>query len=163
MTSKVHKLRNLKSAVFTDDGPFSTEPKLKGKALEGIKYQARVHAQAVKLGGNGFSEQWIKFRDGPTIHYCRPDDIIEHWDRVVVVESKLSLRQLGKGLAQLRLYKPILKHIFNKPVIAILAFKHWTVGSKDCLPMIDEIHKTLHSPPATFRQTHGWNFIGDQI
>lgn len=158
MSRRVHKLKNLRHAEFTDDGPFSTEPKLKGKAREGIVYQSYVHTQAVALGGNHYSEQWIKFRDGSSVHYCRPDDINEQWDRVVVVESKLSLRQLAKGLAQLRLYTPILEAIFGKPVVPILAFKHWIPGSRDTLPMIDELPATLYTPLPQLRRIHGWNF-----
>lgn len=158
MTRRVHKLKNLRHAEFVPIGPFTTEPKLKGKALEGIKYQARVHAAAGVLSGNVFEEQWIKFRDGSSIHHCRPDTIVEQWDRVVVIESKLSLRQLSKGLAQLRLYRPILEYIFNKPVVGILAFKHWTLGSKDCLPMVTDLTHTLTTPLPQIRQIHGWNF-----
>ena len=160
MSRKVHKLKNLRSAKFVDTGPFTTEPKLKGKALEGIKYQARVHNRALDLNGNITEEQWIQFRDGSSIYHCRPDTIVEQWDRVVVIESKLSLRQLPKGLAQLRLYKPLLEHIYSKPVVTVLAFKHWTVGSAGCLPMIDDLSHTLTLPLSTLRPIHGWNYLG---
>lgn len=158
MTRRVHKLKALRHAEFVPVGPFTTEPKLKGKALEGIKYQARVHALAHDLAGNIYKEQWIRFKDGSSIHHCRPDTIVDQWDRVVVVESKLSLRQLSKGLAQLRLYRPLLEYIFDKPVVGILAFRHWTVGSRDILPMIRELHETLYTPLPQLRQIHGWNF-----
>lgn len=160
MTRRVHKLRNLKSAEFVSTGPFTSEPKLKDKALEGIKYQAKVHRAAEALNGNIYDEQWIRFRDGGSIHHCRPDTIVDQWDRVVVIESKLSLRQLPKGLTQLRLYKPILERIFTKPVVTILAFKHWTVGSSGCLPMIEDIEHTLTLPLSTLRPIHGWNYLG---
>lgn len=158
MTRRVHKLKALRHAEFVSTGPFMSEPKLKGAALEGIKYQARVHSAALCLSGNIYNEQWIRFRDGSSIHHCRPDTIVEQWDRVVVIESKLSLRQLPKGLAQLRLYKPVLEYIFDKPVVTILAFKHWTVGTRDCLPMIEELHDSLYTPLPSLRQIHGWNF-----
>jgi len=141
------------------EGPFSTEPKLRGKAKEGIQYQAKVHDEIAKLPGNLHSEQWIRFKDNGRWYHCRPDDITETHDRVVVVESKLSLRQLKKGLAQLRLYKPILERIYRRPVVCVLAFKHWIIGTEDCLPMLDSIAQTTYTPTAQLRKTHGWNFI----
>lgn len=159
MSRKVHKLVRLQAAQFVAVGPFTTEPKLKGKALDGIKYQARVHRQAESLDGNIINEQWIKFLDNGKIHHCRPDTIVEQWDRVIVIETKLSLRQFKKGLAQLRLYKPILEHIYHKPVIPILAFKHWIVGSRDCLPMLPELAAVLYTPIPQLRRVHGWNYM----
>jgi len=159
MSQKVHKLIRLVSARFVDTGPFTTEPKLKGKALDGIKYQARVHEVARGLNGNLYNEQWIQYNDNGRIHHCRPDTIVEQWDRVVVIESKLSLRQFKKGMAQLRLYKPLLEHIFDKPVVPVLAFKHWIVGSQDCLPMLPTINSVLHAPPNQFSRVHGWNHM----
>lgn len=136
-----------------------TQPKLKGKALEGIRYGAKVHDELGELCGNLYSEQWIRFRDDGQYFYCRPDSILETWDRVLVVESKLSLRQLKKGLAQLRLYKPILEHIYNRPVVGVLAFKHWIVGSDGCLPMIPHPEVIMTSPVCRFKKTQGWNYI----
>lgn len=159
MSRKVHRLTKLQSARFVDTGPFHTEPKLKGAALEGIKYQAKVHQQLNSLHGNLLNEQWIKFKDAGEWRYCRPDSISETHDRIVVVEAKLSLRQLQKGLAQLRLYKPILEHIYDKPVVCVLAFKHWIVGTSNCLPMIAEIREMLWTPLPQLKTTMGWNFI----
>lgn len=157
--SRVHRLKDLRSAEFVAQGPFTTEPKLKGKAAEGIRYQKRGAEVLAPLSGNLSIEQWIRFRDGRSIHHCRPDAILDTWDRTVVFEFKLSLRQLDKGLAQLRLYRPILEHIFEKPVIGIIVFKHWTIGSGDSLPMIDHPEEVLGCPPARLRKPHGWNYL----
>jgi len=159
MTRKVHRLKNLRSASFVDVGPFSKDPKLKGKALEGIRYGNRVHAELEELRGYQFKEQWIRFQDESGWHYCRPDSIIDTWDRVIVVEAKLSLRQLPKALAQLRLYRPLLGHIFNKPVAGIVAFKHWILDSDGVLPMIDHPELVLSMPKQSLKPALGWNYM----
>lgn len=159
MSRKIHRLKNLQMAEFTAVGPFANDPKLKGKALEGIKYQAQVHREMQELAGHLTSEQWIKFTDNGKVHYCRPDSILVSWDRVVVVETKLSLRQLAKALSQLRLYKPLLERIFNKPVVCVVAFKHWVIGSQDCLPMIKHPEEIVTVPLRGLNKPLGWNYM----
>ena len=159
MARKVHRLKKLRMAEFVDSGPFATEPKLKGKAAEGIRYQSRVDEELSELAGNRKTEQWIRFNDSGQWHYCRPDSILETYDRVIVVEAKLSLRQLDKAKAQLRLYRPLLELIFEKPTIGIVAFKNWIIGSENALPMIDHPEQALFRPLSQLKPALGWNFI----
>lgn len=157
--SRVHRLKDLRGAEFVTEGPFTTEPKLRGKAKEGIAYQKQVHCALAPLTGDLVADQWIRFRDGRTYHWCRPDSILDTWDRVIVWESKLSLRQLDKGLAQLRLYRPILELIFDKPVAGVIVFKHWSLGTANCLPMIDDPAEALSFLPSRMKKPHGWNYV----
>jgi hypothetical protein len=159
MSKKTHRLKKLQAAEFVDKGPFPADPKLKGKALEGIRYQSKIHRVLTELPGDLYEEQWIRFIDNGRYHYCRPDSILVNYDRVIVVESKLSLRQLRKGISQVKLYKPILEHIFNRPTVGVIAFKHWILGSEDCLPMIGHPEELLSMPTRGLNSTLGWNHM----
>lgn len=144
-------------------GPYP-EPKLKGRAAEGLRYQKKVHSELAELAPQGDlkASPWIRFSDTYGTHWCQPDHVLEAWDRVIVAESKLSLRRLDTAVSQLsRLYKPCLEYLFpRKPIIMVVAFKHWIKGDEDPVPMIDELQDLMSAPPKAYTKPYGWHFLG---
>ena len=159
--SKPRHVRGLLKAEMMNEGPFSSEPKLTGKAAEGIRYQKKVHQSLVPLSrfGDLHREPWIRYTDTYGVHWCRPDDVLETHDRVLVVEAKLSLRRFEGGMIQLnKLYRPVLEMIFQKPVAMLLAFKHWLPGEFN-MQMVEMPEELLYFPPHRLATPAGWHFM----
>ncbi len=164
--SHPRKVMGLKWARLDPDGPFKGErPKATGKAAEGHRYQARIEREEVKpleRFGQVFSNQWIRFADTYGTHWCELDLAVDAFDRVVVIECKLSLRRLETGLAQLsRLYRPCVEHIFEKPVVSLLVFKHWVgpYAKEDPIPMLDSPVDAFLRPLHSLKQPHGCHIL----
>lgn len=154
----------LVSAEILPKGPYPNEPKLKGRAAEGIRYQKKVHGELKALAPQGrlYEGPWIRFRDSYGTHWCQPDHVLEAWDRIILAESKLSLRRLDTAVTQLtRLYRPCLQMIFpSKPIVMIVAFKHWLKGVEDPVPMISDLQDLMSMPLTGKIQPKGWHFMG---
>lgn len=164
--TKPRHVMGLTKAEIMPKGPWENEKtsKLKGRAAEGIRYQKRVHKALEELAPQGklLEGPWIRFSDTYGTHWCQPDHVLEAWDRVLVAESKLSLRRLDTAVAQLtRLYKPCLQFLFpTKPVVMVVAFKHWVKSDEDPVPMIEELQDLMSLPVKGLRKPHGWNYRG---
>lgn len=141
-------------------GPWPKDPKLKGSAAEGIRFQKKVHDNVSGFGNLGrlYYEPWFRYSDTYGTHWCSPDSLLEYWDRVLVVESKLSLRRLETAITQLtKCYRPVVEHVFEKPVVMIVAFKHWFVGADiETLECPTEI---LSIPLSKTKQPYGWHVL----
>lgn len=66
--------------------------------------------------------KWIEFVDANGRGYCEPEAFIEYSDRIVLFECKLTGGPSGK-IQMLDLYKPVLEHIFKKPVDCLMVCK----------------------------------------
>lgn len=65
---------------------------------------------------------WIAFEDSNGLGYAQPDFWIEFDSHIVLFECKLS--QKTKAFPQMGLlYKPLLEHLYGKPVIGVQACK----------------------------------------
>lgn len=154
-------VRGLKKVEMLPNGPFPKDPKLTGRAAEGIRYQKKVHKALGELErfGTLHEEPWIRFCDTYGVHWCRPDSVLETHDRLLVVEAKLSLRRYEDAMTQLnKLYRPTLEELFRKPVAMLMAFRHWLPGSFD-LPMVDDPEELLYYPHSRLAKPVGWHFM----
>lgn len=161
MTRPRH-VRGLKKAELMPAGPYPFTPKLKGTAARGISFQRKVHkALVAELSDFGpvLDGPWIRYTDTYGQHWCQLDSAINASDRVIVFESKLSLRRLSTALVQLtKLYRPTVELIFNKPVIMCVAFHHWVPDTQFDLPMVDEPSELL-SVPLRQPGPYGWHYL----
>ena len=69
-----------------------------------------------------FHGQWYEFEDAGGRGYCQPDIVIPQDQFVVIVECKLSAQE-SAWLQARGLYKPVLEHVYRKPVHCIVATK----------------------------------------
>lgn len=151
-------MKGLKTAKLMPTGPFNNEPKLRGRAAEGIRHQNKVASLLQDLSPQGDLRvaQWIKGRDSNGDFWLQVDTALEARDRVVIVESKLSLRRLDEAMRQLRSYRLCLEHIFQKPAVCLVAFHHWFRGAD--LKLIDEPQDLLFLPLPD-RACYGWHVL----
>lgn len=112
--------------------------------------------------GTLLSEPWIKYKDTYGWHWCQPDTVLEARDRVLCVESKLSLRRREVAIAQLdKLYRPVLTRLYDKPVVMVVAFRHWLGEfSDDPRLTIDHPSELMGVPHSDLKQPFGWNYLG---
>jgi len=160
--TRSRRVQRLEWARLEPVGPFADNPKVKGRAAEGLAYQRYVCAELRRLGAYGpvFEGQWIRYRDRNGTHWCQFDWALETLKYVVVCEIKLSQRRTPEAIAQLNsLYKPTVELIFNKPVIAVMAFRHWHRDHADTLPQIQSPEDLLYLNPKQAREPRAWNFL----
>lgn len=105
----------------------------------------------------GFSDvkcgQWIEFRDVNGTGFAQPDFFLVGPHSTVVLESKLT--ETDGGYSQIAaLYRPLLRHIFRRPVVGILV----------CKTLIRRPDKLILAPAAvldtTEEATYLWHFLG---
>lgn len=104
-----------------------TPKRLSGSRAKGVTYEKkavrelkeRFPAAAVQY------HRWIHYvesRNGSG--YCEPEVFIELKDRLILFEMKLTGGPAGRMQLE-GLYKPLLEHLFRKPVFCLLVCK-WT-------------------------------------
>lgn len=155
--TKPRHVRGLIWAKEIPESPWKTSPKLSGRAAEGIRFQQKVHEDLRELARYGElkPEIWIQYRDTYGIHYCSPDDVLVLPNRVMIVESKLSLRRYETARTQLKaLYKPVLEYIYQRPTILVLAFKHFCGNLQD-LTLVPSLEDLLYERPGN--EIFGWH------
>lgn len=69
--------------------------------------------------------QWIKFADRNGVGWAEPELFIVLKDRVILFEMKLTGGPAGRMQME-RLYKPLLEHIFKRPVHCLLVCRNVT-------------------------------------
>lgn len=82
-----------------------------------------------KLPGKLYEHQWIAFIDQNGRGYAQTDYFLETESNIILFESKLTQR--GTALTQMgHLYRPLLQHIFKKPVVGLQVCKNmlWDPG-----------------------------------
>lgn len=159
--SKPRQVRGLWKVELHDQGPFTKEPRLKGKAAEGIRYQRKIHRLMEPLESFGplLEEPWFRYADTYGVHWCRPDSVLELHDRVLVVEAKLSLRRYEDAMTQLnKLYRPVVGEFFSKPVAMVMAFKHWIPGVWT-FPLVQSPEETFTFPIGKLKEPVGWHVM----
>jgi hypothetical protein len=97
--------------------------------------------------------KWIEFYDANGSGYAQPDVFIVGPWSVVLLESKLKETQWGHAQID-HLYRPLLRYIFGRPVVGIMACK-----------FIQFTPEFLISHPAevldeTTERTYIWHWLG---
>ncbi len=90
----------------------------RGAKAQGLRYEKLV-AKAMPFAVYG---PWFEFFDGNGYGYCQPDLLIIESDRVIVLECKLSDYYAGYSQIE-RLYKPVLRTTFSRPVVGAVICK----------------------------------------
>ena len=96
---------------------------------------------------------WIEFRDSRGTGFAQPDFFLAGPHSTIVLESKLT--ETDGGYSQIAaLYRPLLRHIFSRPVVGILV----------CKTLIRRPERLIISPAAvldtTEEATYLWHFLG---
>lgn len=161
--AKPRHVRGLQAATLEPSGPFPSNRRLRGSAAEGIRYQRKVQDELSALDGYGtiHNEPWIRYTDTYGTHWCQPDAVLETYNLVLVTEVKLSLRRFKTAKAQLQsLYRPVLAKIFSKPVVTLIAFKHWTSDVEpDAFLPVDHPKNLLSDRITPHGQLRGWHYM----
>ena len=75
-----------------------------------------------RLEGKLYADLWLMFEDSNGNGFAQPDQFLMQEKRIVLFECKLS--QNSQAWEQItHLYKPLLEHVFKKPVIGVQVFK----------------------------------------
>ncbi|MCF6238468.1 MAG: hypothetical protein L3J79_06610, partial [Candidatus Marinimicrobia bacterium] len=124
-------------------GPQHKKKRLRGLQAEGMKYQRAVQRYLkreltrLEVKGKFRCDKWLAFLDANLSGYAQPDCWFETVDVVFCFEIKRSATPAAWSQLEL-LYRPLLKMLFNKPVVTIqvckfLRLKHPTSTLSDIL------------------------------
>lgn len=103
------------------------------------------------------SEQWIAFEDDHGLGWAQPDAYMVFPEHVVLVEAKLSWKlrafpQMGV------LYAPLLRWLYKKPVVGVLACKKIRfVPEKYAIEELEHLFKFFGEE--RLYTWHGWGLI----
>lgn len=101
---------------------FKTEKK-KGLRAAGITYERLIGKTLKRAGLEPISGQWFRFIDKNGQGYCQIDHYVVLDSHILLFEAKRT--QNRQGLQQINwLYRPVLKHLYNLPVVGILVCKY---------------------------------------
>lgn len=113
----------LEWARLQDDGPNFVAGRQRGARAQGLRFEGRFGKYLAKNKFEALSQQWIAFVDANGPGHARPDYFITFEDRIILFECKLS--QTEHAFLQIDgLYRPLLKHIFNRPVVGVQVCKN---------------------------------------
>lgn len=155
------KIRGLKSARPLSEPPsrFKTSPKLKGSRAKGKTYERLVGRKLKRRIENGelnadlVSERWFAFEDDNGFGYCQIDHYLVCPGFIVLIECKLT--QTDSAEDQLKkLYEPILRQVYQCPVITVQVCKNLRRHPANALGDIRDI---IEYPRAGLWT---WHFIG---
>ena len=160
-TNKTHRVRGLKWAELRDTGPFEhCGPPRKRVCKKGLAYEKAVGkhlAREVKNGeleGDLYLGQWVIYCDGSGVNWAQPDIYLIMRNYILLMECKLT--QSDAATPQLlSLYLPLLRKIYNKPILCIQVCKNLRYVPKK---MIESPQELLDAPgPGIFT----WHHLGD--
>jgi len=126
--AKPRILKGLKWAAVADRNPYPGPRRLKGSAAAGIAFQNKVsqflqgQIDRKLLEGKLYSDLWLMFEDSKGNGFAQPDHFILQPEQIVLFECKLSQNSVAWTQMDL-LYKPLLEHLFKRPVLGIQVFK----------------------------------------
>ena len=114
--------------------------KVKGLKASGLAYERKVN-KILRENYSAITSQWIHFSDINGYGYAQPDAFIEKDTFVLCIEIKLKENSVGY-LQMFQLYRPLLEHIYKKPVYCLQICKNY--GSDDS--EVCSIEKMLKAP-----------------
>lgn len=118
-------IEGLKWAKPCERPQFIRASRPKGLKALGLRFERSVgkalqkHYQEVKSG------QWWQYADVNGLGWCQTDHLINLSGAVIAVECKLTEAEEGREQL-LRLYFPILKHVFEREVVGVVVLRHLT-------------------------------------
>lgn len=125
--AKPRKIKNLRWAAVADRNPYPGPRKLRGSQAQGVAFQNRIgrflagQIDAKRLEGQLFSDLWFMFEDANGEGFAQPDHFLLQPEQIILFECKLS--QNSTAWPQMEyLYKPLLAHMFKRPVLGVQAF-----------------------------------------
>src|SRR4249919_967845 len=120
--NSTRKIIGLKWALLSSRSPWPKKHRFSSLQKKGLGYERKVGRELRRRFGEVHSNQWIEFFDLNGRGFAQPDHYIVCDDAVLVFECKLS--QQEAGLVQIgELYRPLLRKIYDRPVIGVLACK----------------------------------------
>lgn len=110
--------------------PLATRPacvpkssRLQGARRAGLAFERKVGRELQRSLPTLVSSPWFEFQDKNGRGYCNVDHYAVLDDKVLCFECKLT--ETWVAFSQiLELYKPVLEHIYGKPVVAVQVCKH---------------------------------------
>jgi hypothetical protein len=121
--------------------------KLKGLQAQGIRYEKTIG----KMLRREFPEwdihssQWITFRDKAGLGFAQPDHYVVFSERILLIECKRTQTDRIAVPQMQELYRPLLHHIYKKPIQCVQCCKFAGRGME--VTIID-IEKALFLSPA---------------
>lgn len=122
------RVSQIATAMFLPSSPWPTV-RLRGSRAKGISYEKMVgrwlREWAKTLPGVTLhSGQWLKFQDSSGPGHAQPDHYLVFPSLVLLIECKLKQNTCAEGQL-LHLYRPLLEHLYARPVFTIQVFRHW--------------------------------------
>lgn len=118
-----HAIKGLSWAQLSKESPWPKPRARKGSKGQGIRYERKVGSELMRRLGGIRSGQWIYYCDLARSGYAQPDHFRVGAHSVLVFECKLTQCRAGELQLQ-ELYRPLLAHIFQKPVITVMACRN---------------------------------------
>jgi hypothetical protein len=134
--AKSRVIDGLKWVALADRNPYPGPRRLRGSNAQGIAFQNKLGLfleQKIREGhlvGKLYSDLWLMFEDRNGSGYAQPDHFILQKEQIILLECKLSQNSVAWKQIE-GLYKPLLSHIFQRPVIGIQAFKRMRYDEPD--------------------------------
>ena len=109
-----------------DSLPFPRPKRLRGSKARGMTYERkfqRMVSSSLPSIAQWHHNQWIEFEDTIGHGFAQPDSYLVLKSRIICFECKLT--ETLSGYSQLSgLYAPLLREIYSRPIILILACKN---------------------------------------
>jgi len=119
-----------------------------------MAYERRVGRTLSRCFPSAKLGQWIRFCDAQGTGFAQPDCYVALAEKVLVFESKLSSSQDGLGQIA-ALYRPLLRHIFRKPVVGVMVVKYLYADPGEL-----EISSPLEALAKKEEELLVWQFLG---
>ena len=115
--------------------------KVKGLKAKGLAYERRVGRWLMANYDGAERADWISYFDNNGIGKAQPDFLIKRPDFILCLEVKL--KENTTGYTQLeKLYIPLLKHIYRKPIYGMLICAHYSMRDTKSI----SVEKMLANP-----------------
>ena len=119
-------ISNLRWAELAETPPQHPKGRLRGTKARGMQYERqfqRMISSSLPSEAQLKHAQWIEFEDSNGKGFAQPDCYLVLRSRIVCFECKLT--ETLSGYAQLsKLYAPLLREIYQRPIVLVLACKN---------------------------------------
>ena len=154
------RIRQLRWAELREHGLNFKDNSKKACVKRGHSYE-RVVGRALKrmlfdgtLQGELFLSRWIMFSDQNGVGWAQPDAFILMDDQILLFECKLTQTETAHPQL-LSLYLPLLRHIYNRPILCLQVCKNLRQIPKK---FVESPRELLANPGSG---VYLWHFRGD--